>query len=217
MTVRRLISFLSSGLLAGFCGLLLFSCNGGGGGGLSGDIGDNDPDVVLAIGDSITNGGCVPDGAPYPARLAGLIKKKVINAGGCGETTGSGAAKVAGLLDKHNPGTLLVLYGANDEILGDEIEGSLARMRIIISAAKARKTRIAIGTVMPMVRDHLPFEGFVEAYNVQLKALAKKENVKVVDLFGEFSKRRDVLLQEDGLHPTDAGTQIIAAAFADVF
>jgi lysophospholipase L1-like esterase len=210
MTFRRFMSLIS-------LGLLISSCNGGGDDPLSDDIGDNDPDVVLALGDSITEGACHAAGATYPQRLASLIQKKVINAGICGETTGGGAARVAGLLDKYDPGTILVLYGANDLIQGDDPAGSLERMRIIISAAKARKTRIAIGTVLPMVRDHQQYEGLVEAYNVQLKALAKAENVRVVDLFGEFSKRRDVLLQEDGLHPSDAGNQTLAAAFADVF
>ena len=56
-------------------------CGGGGGGGLSNKHpGDNDVNVVVCFGDSLTDGvmcSCLS----YPTRLAGLIGKTVVNAG----------------------------------------------------------------------------------------------------------------------------------------
>ena len=65
-----------------------------------------------------------------------------------------------------------------------------------------------------MFYDHAPFGPGVAALNPQINALAKAEGVRLVNLAGEFGQRME-LLQEDGLHPTSQGTQIIAAAFAD--
>ena len=67
---------------------------------------------------------------------------------------------------------------------------------------------------MPMYDDHEIFNGSVTALNPQIIALAKAEKVSIVNLSKELGTRRE-LIQEDGLHPTDAGAQIIAAAFAD--
>ncbi|MFO1491218.1 MAG: GDSL-type esterase/lipase family protein [Kiritimatiellia bacterium] len=210
---RRILFASRSLLLPALFGLFA-ACNDGGGDGQSKDIGDNNANVVLALGDSITDGGCHPAGAPYPSRVAGLTGKSVINAGTCGETAGEGAARVKGLLDKHHPGTLLVLYGANDLIQSKGQSEAINGLRAIIQAAKANKTRVYVATLLPMYGDHAIFNGGVQALNPQIISLAKAEKVGIVNLSKEFGDRRE-LIQEDGLHPTDAGTQIIAAAFAD--
>ncbi len=195
--------------------LLTASCDdGGGSGGGSKDIGENRAGVVLAMGDSITNGVCHPAGAPYPARLAGLAGKTVINEGDCGETAAEAARRVVGELETHKPETLLLLYGANDMIQSRGSTSAINGLRAMIQAGKARKTRVVVATVMPMYDGHAAFNGSVTALNPQIIALAKAEKVSIVNLSKEFGTRRE-LIQDDGLHPTDAGTQVIAAAFAD--
>ena len=199
--------------LALACTALASGCNDGGGGGPP-DIGDNRKGVVLALGDSITNGYCVPDGAPYPSRVAALRGQTVINEGVCAQTAEEGSARVGNLLKKHKPATLLVLYGANDIIQGDDPATTIASLRNIIGAAKANKTRVLLANLLPMFYDHAPFGPGVAALNPQINALAKAEGVRLINLAGEFGQRIE-LLQEDGLHPTSQGTQIIAASFAD--
>jgi lysophospholipase L1-like esterase len=201
------------GLLIGLS-LLTAGCDSGGGGGGGGDIGDNTAGVVLAVGDSITNGSCNPAGAPYPSRISPSRGFTVINAGKCGETAVKGAGRIGGLLQEHKPEAILVLYGANDAILGVAQEDTLAAMRSIIQQAKANKTRVIVGTVMPMYDSHSDFQPRVEALNIELRKLIGQEKAQRVDLAREFGTDRSII-QEDGLHPTDMGTQIIAFAFAE--
>ena len=178
------------------------------------DIGDNRKGVVLALGDSITNGYCVPEGAPYPSRVGALRSVTVINEGVCGQTSEEGAARVGGLLRKHKPATMMVLYGANDIIQGDDPATTIASLRNIIAAGKANKTRVVIANLLPMFTDHAIYNPGVQALNPQINALARAEGVRLINLAGEFGQRQE-LIQEDGLHPNDQGTQIVAAAFAD--
>ena len=66
------------------------------------------------------------------------------------------------------------------------------------------------------------------ALNRNIRAIAQAENVRCIDLEKEFTSGPDplyaewpmtdaALMEPDGLHPNDAGTQIIALACADQF
>lgn len=215
MLFRR--SFLFRFLAAVAAGLLLSSCNDGGGddsGGGGGDTGDNDKNTVVCLGDSITEGRCAGAGAPYPNRLADLSGKNVINAGSCGEKSSGAASRAGGLLAKYKPGYMCILTGANDAIFGfsvGEVEGNI---RTIIQACKANKTIPLVGTVLPMYDTHAYGEPEAAAYSEMIRKVAKEEGAKLVDLRKEFGSDRG-LLQADGLHPSDAGTQLIALSFND--
>src|ERR1700690_3200785 len=85
----------------------LAACNtGGGGSSTPPDVGNNDINTVACMGDSITQGQCVPAGAPYPARLGSLTGKNVINQGVCGAKSSDGANAVNGVLSEFKPGYL---------------------------------------------------------------------------------------------------------------
>lgn len=203
-------------ILAALAGLVIFpACNDSGGGDSTPkDFGDNDPNVVVAIGDSITEGRCVPAGAPWPSRLGSLSGKNVINEGRCGERSAGGAARIAGVLSSRKPGYVLINYGANDAIFG-HTSGTLAyHIRVMVQAAKANKTVPLVGTVLPMYDSHAFAAGKVPEYNSAIKQVCKEEGVRMVDVNKEFGDERS-FLQGDGLHPSDSGTQLIALSFND--
>ena len=194
---------------------LLTACESDGGGGSSApDVGDNDINTVVCSGDSITDGECVPAGAPYPARLGGLAGKTAINQGSCGEKSGSGAARVNGALDQYKPGYICILYGANDAIFDLPAADVVANIRSIVQAAKANQTVPLVATLLPMYDGHAFAAGNARDISAGIRVMAKEEGARLVDLEAEFGDDRS-LLQEDGLHPSDTGTQLIALAFND--
>lgn len=206
-------------LFAVTAALWFASCDGGGGGGSDGggssDVGSNDVNKVLCLGDSITHGGCAPAGAPYPSRLAGLTGKGVINAGVCGERSAATRSRAATLFDRHKPGYLCLLIGANDASFGYSPITVGENIRAIIQEAKIRKIIPIVATLTPTVGPH--FYSNDDAFNIsaQIRVVAKEEGAKLVDLQKEFGSGAAALLQEDGLHPNDAGNQVVAAAFND--
>ena len=189
-----------------FCG-----CEDGGGGG--DDVGDNDPDLVICVGDSITYGYAC-DGAPYPSQLAAMTGKTVRNYGVPGEQAGGGVARISSQLGCR-PGYVCILYGANDAIVegGSSANSVKEALRNIIAACKNNKSIPIVATTPPMIRGHSFFDGAACTVNDAIRELAKEEGVKLVDLYAEFGDGESYL-GADGLHPNAAGAELIARCFA---
>ncbi len=205
-------------------GLLLLcawmaSCDGGGGGDSGSkapDVGSNDVNTVLCVGDSITRGTCAPAGDPYPARLAALSGKRVYNEGVCGAFSKETANRAPGHLRARKPGYICILVGANDATVPGDVNyvGLKENIRYIIQSARAQKTIPIVATLLPMAGVHSLYRGRANHMSDDIRSLAAEENVALVDLLAEFGNDES-LLQPDGLHPSDMGTQIMAAAFND--
>ncbi|MEM7395451.1 MAG: GDSL-type esterase/lipase family protein, partial [Verrucomicrobiota bacterium] len=185
-----------------------------GGGGTPSDIGDNSADVVVAIGDSITEGRAVPAGAPYPDRLAAMTGKQVVNAGVSGDLSSGGASRIGGRLSRHKPAFVCIQFGANDLIKDRSDEEVIANINSMIAQAKANKTVPIVGNLLPMYDSHEVWNARVNNINPKIANAAKAGGARFVNLNKEFSGKRD-LIQADGLHPSDRGNTVIAAAFSD--
>ncbi len=199
-------------------GLFAVGCGDGGGGdddSSSSDIGDNNPDMYVAIGDSITEGVGEPDqGAPYPARLSAILGKSVANEGVGGQTAGSGLARMASVLSSYKPGHILILFGANDAILGVDPESTASSLRAMVQMAKNNKTIPLLATTPQMTKTHEAFNSAVLRLNPLIRNVASSEGVTLVDLEAEFGTSADMTIF-DGLHPSDLGNQTIAFAFSE--
>ena len=214
MKLFNLGLILSVGLAMGvITGCELLGGGGGGGGGL-GDIGDNNANLYVALGDSTTdgnNGG----GAPYPPRLAALTGKTVNNMGAQNEFSGGGASKVGGVLANQKPAAVLFQLGAVDLINGHSIDSIIGNLRSIIQQCKANKTVPVVATLQPMIGSHSRWSGTVKELNNQIRSLASSEGARLADIEAKFGDGTNLILG-DGLHPNEEGNQIMAQTFADV-
>lgn len=207
---------MTLGLL--FCAMpMLVACLGSGGGGNSygnHDFGDNDKTVAVALGDSITQGySCEGETEAFPSRIAGMTGMTVINAGRGGEQSSGAASRAGGLMDRYKPGFILIFTGHNDAIFDRNINGVLGNIRAIIQAAKNRKVVPIVATLVPIGPPRVFATRPARDYSEGIRALAKEMDVALVDIEKEMGDNSDLFC--DGLHPVDAGSIIIAAAFAD--
>jgi len=205
--------FLAWGLLS----LGLAGCGGGGGdGGLQNkDPGDNDLNTVVAFGDSITQGN-VCSCSPYPARLAGLLGKIVFNTGVSGSIATENVDRTQAAIDRFHPAFMLILYGVNDLIHSMEVSAVDEALQGMIDICRQNHVVPVLATYPEPIGDHGAFAPRVLLLNEHIQSLASENGLRCVDLEAEFAA--DPLLYEpDGLHPNDAGTQIMAMAFADLF
>jgi lysophospholipase L1-like esterase len=179
------------------------------------DFENNNTNLYVACGDSVTQGGYGgSDPGGYPAVLASMLGKTVINLGYGSYTTDSGIDVVNSALKDHKPGYIIILFGANDVIHSYDANDTINNLRIMIEAAKNNKTVPVIGTLLPMSGKHSPFEGGVEVLNPLIMKLGEEEGIAVADLYAAFGDDPSLIV-DDGLHPSDAGNQVIARAFLD--
>ncbi len=176
-----------------------FAGCGGSGGGASGDVGDNNPDLVACMGDSITSG-YNSVGAPYPSRLAVMSGKTVLNFGVPGAQSSYGTSLISSVVNR-KPGYVFILYGSNDAINGTGPDTTKQHLRYIISVCKANSCVPILATPPKM------------AFGTAIRELAKEEGVALVDLYKAFGDGTKYLNPDDGLHLSDEGGDFIAKKF----
>lgn len=210
--MKQLLTLKSISALIALIGLIslpVFSgCEGGGD---SHDFGDNDPNLVACIGDSITQGyRCI--GAPYPARLSVLSGKATLNYGVGGTDSSYGVSVISSALSR-KPGYVCILFGSNDAIHGDDPANTKENLRAIIAACKANNSVPIIGTPPKMIAGHKIFDGTAFRMAEAIRELASEENVALVDLYKAFGEGVEYLNPDDGLHLSDAGGDLVAQKF----
>ncbi|MFU8781245.1 MAG: SGNH/GDSL hydrolase family protein [Kiritimatiellia bacterium] len=176
------------------------------------DFGQNNPDLYLCFGDSMTQG--VGGVTPYPRYLSDFLGKPVINQGRAGESVEEGLARLGSVLDRHKPGFCLIMHGVNDIIHSGSPARIAETIRSMIQVAKARNVLPAVSTITPFVGKREVFNGSVEAANELIRAVAKEEDVRLVDCARVIRGRQDYVL-DDGLHYSEAGSMAVAAAWSD--
>lgn len=102
--------------------------------------------MVLALGDSLTEGAGVAPGETWPNLLASRTGWAVINGGVSGDTTAGALRRLPALLEEHHPVLVLVALGGNDmlrRIPQEETITNLAQILVMIKAHGAKPVLLA--------------------------------------------------------------------------
>ncbi len=181
-----------------FCALLLCSCQKTPKiPPLAGDA------VILAFGDSLTYGTGASREESYPAVLASLTGRKIINAGVPGEVTDAGRARLASVLDETQPALLLLCHGGNDFLRRLGPAQVKENVRAMVQSARERGIAVVLVAV--------PTLGFGLQVPPLYEELAREEDLPVE---GEILSKilGDAKLKSDPIHPNAAGYKELAIA-----
>lgn len=174
--------------------------------------------LILAIGDSLTAGLGVPVDKAYPALVEEKLQKKgvkgikIVNAGTSGATTASGTRTLQFHLKRQKPDIVLLALGANDALRGLNPANTKDQLASTIELAQKEKIRIMLlGMKAP------PNYGrkFPRTFEKIYPELAKKYNVPLLPFMLEGVAGDKQLNQADGIHPNEAGYEVIADHVAD--
>jgi len=167
--------------------------------------------TVVVLGDSISAGYGVELSKSWVSLLEQRAQEKypgtrIINAGISGDTTAGGLSRIDRLLQRHEPGILLLELGGNDALRGQSLKQLKNNLAEIIRRAQAQQLRVLlIGMKIP------PNYGrrYVETFEAIYPALATEYDLPLVPFILEGAAGSTEYMQADGIHPNTQAQPIL--------
>ena len=169
--------------------------------------------TLLVVGDSLSAGYRLDPGRSWVDILAKNAKRllgtdvQVLNASISGETTTGGLSRLPGLLDRHQPNSVLILLGANDGLRGLPLETMQENLKSMFAMVEASGAQVLYAGI------ELPrnYGGpFTRAFRSAQDSVARETGISYLPFFLEPVALDGSLFQDDGLHPTADAQPIIA-------
>jgi lysophospholipase L1-like esterase len=165
----------------------------------------NAHDVIVAFGDSLTHGTGAGSDAAYPAVLASLTGRTVINAGVPGDTTASGLQRLPAVLAEYKPRLVLLCLGGNDMLKKQSEVATENNLRLLVQTIRASGAGVVlIGVPEPKLFGSAPdfYARLAEELQLPLEQ----------DVFNDVLK--DNRLKADPIHANAAGYRVVAERLA---
>ncbi len=189
LSMNKLKIFLLIAIFATFA-----ACGGGG------TESSNSENVrkVLAVGDSIGIGfGGV---SAWPDLVRAKTGFEVVNYSRGGRHAAFSTSTVRFAIDREQPSHLIILLGTNDSNRGS-VSGATNAMRQIVEYARANNVVPIVGTVPPR-----------NSKSRRISANYRALGAPIADIEAAFGSGSG-LFQSDGIHPNNAGEDVIANTF----
>lgn len=161
---------------------------------------------ILVLGDSLSAGYGLPDGAAWPTRLAAALRERklpwtLVNAAISGDTSAGGLARLPALLASHRPALVLIELGANDALRGQPLDATATNLRAMVDTARSAGARVGlIGMQIPPNFGPIYTRQFRDVY----RNAADDTGTPLLDFLLEPIAGDPAAFQDDGIHPTAA-------------
>jgi len=170
-----------------------------------------DRPVLVCFGDSITAGYGLQTGQSYPDALqrdldAHGYHYTVNNQGTSGATTKDAVASLRSILLLH-PEIVVVEFGGNDGLRGLPPDQTRRNLDQVLTALEAANIKVLLaGITLPPNYG----EDYIHAFEQVFRDLAAKHRVTFVPMIYKDLVHVPGTIQQDGIHPTAKGSEIIA-------
>lgn len=177
------------------------------------EIQESEKDVILFFGNSLTAGMGLEPSEAFPALIQNRLDSldydyEVINAGLSGETTASGKNRINWVLNQEVDVFVLEL-GANDGLRGIPLEETRKNLQDIINTVKEKNPKTKIVLAGMQIPPNMGEEYTTEFRNI-FPELAEENNLELIPFLLEGVAGDPKLNQQDGIHPTGEGYEIVA-------
>ena len=166
--------------------------------------------VIVAVGDSLTEGWGVNESEAYPARLEQKLRVngypyQVVNAGVSAETSSGTLSRVNWVLNL-KPDIVILETGGNDGLRAIDPELTEANLNAIIDRFQDDGVDVVLAGMQTI--QNLGQE-YTDAYRDIYPTVAAEQEVILIPFFLEDVAAEPALNQADGIHPTAEGYEII--------
>ncbi|MGA2537576.1 MAG: arylesterase [Terracidiphilus sp.] len=167
--------------------------------------------ILVCFGDSITAGYGLEQGQAYPDFLKKKLDARgyhyeVVNQGTSGATTKDAVASLPAILRLH-PEVVIVEFGGNDGLRGLPLEQTRRNLELVLSGLEADHVKVLLaGITLP------PNYGpdYIHQFDQVFRDLAAKHHSAFVPMIYKELIRVPNTIQQDGIHPTAKGSDILA-------
>jgi lysophospholipase L1-like esterase len=162
---------------------------------------------IVAFGDSLTYGYGAEHNQSYPAVLAGMLQRPIINSGNPGDTSGEAAGRLDRDVLAHNPSIVIVLLGGNDYLRRRSLDDAFATIEQVIGRLQGAGALVVVIGLEPS----LPFSGVGRRF----RDVARERGcLYVPDVLDGIMGVRENL--SDRIHPNAIGYRMMAERVAAV-
>lgn len=174
---------------------------------------NTDSKTILFFGDSLTAAMGLDPEEGFPAEIQEKIDSlglnyQVVNAGLSGETTAGGKNRIEWVLNQDVDVFVLEL-GANDGLRGIPVEETRRNLQAIIETVRAKNPEVEIILAGMQIPPNMGPEYATEFRNM-FPEIASEENVHLIPFLLEGVAGDPAFNQQDGIHPTAEGYDIVA-------
>jgi acyl-CoA thioesterase-1 len=167
---------------------------------------------IVALGDSLTAGYGLPQGAAFPVVLERALKARghkveIVNAGVSGDTAADGLARLDWSLPD-DARLAIVELGANDMLRGLDPAATQRSLEAIVTRLEARRIPVMLAG-MYASRNLGP--DYVQRFDAIYRDIAGRHGLVLYPFFLEGVAGERGLNLPDGLHPTAQGVETIVA------
>ena len=167
--------------------------------------------AIVAFGDSLSAGYGAEPGKSFPDFLqkdldAAGLHWRIVNAGVSGNTTTDGLDRINEVL-AYKPRVTIVEFGGNDGLRGLPLETTRANLEQMTQKLEGGGSKVLLaGMTLP------PNYGsdYITRFGQIYVDVAKKYNVPRIPFLLSEVALRPGLMQQDGIHPTAQGNEIVA-------
>lgn len=159
--------------------------------------------VILVIGDSLSAAYNMQTREAWPSLLQSRLNEdgynwRVFNSSITGDTTEGGLARFPRLLERYQPGIVIIELGGNDGLRGLPLEVTRDNLESMVVAARQTGAEVLLlGIRIP------PNYGseYVARFEGMYPELAAEHGTRLVDFFMQDVALVPGMMQADGVHP----------------
>lgn len=183
----------------------------------------------LAFGDSLTEGKLSvtlellidSPAHSYPVKLTTLLAARypdqqiiVVNEGFAGERVVDSVNRFWAAMAQHRPESVLLMHGVNDlnGLEDGRVQATVDGLEALVKAATSLGVTPFLASLPPIGPPKSGCPECVVPLNERLRSMSASKGAVFVDVYAAWGNRPG-LMGADGIHPTEAGYEVIAEAF----
>ena len=167
--------------------------------------------AIIVLGDSLSAAYGMEISQSWPSLLQERLTEngyayRVFNSSITGDTTQGGLARLPRLLEKHQPGIVILELGGNDGLRGLPIEVTNQNLSSMIEQSQA------VGASVILAEMRIPpnyGRTYTEKFNSMFTTLTKQYGIALLPFLLQEIALEPGLMQSDGIHPTASAQPLI--------